>query len=133
MKTKIFSVMFVFLFLMSFVSAGPLMDKITEESGDFSRYELSDEVCSYLQYRILMKIINNFSFEISSVDSTEHFYLKLGLDNCAGYVEILEDYPKRPDVSLVLGLEGNNVVPESFKLNTLKGIILYGFLKDKVL
>jgi len=88
-----------------------------------------EEECNSLLYSIVLKIIKDFTFEVITYDTEEHFYITLLEDDCKWSYEVLSEYSQRPDVTVYFNYLSEDGVAK-VKYHTLKGFLLYRLVKD---
>ena len=92
---------------------------------------VSEEECKSLLYSTILKIFKDFTFEVITYDTEEHFYITLLENDCKWSYEILSEYSQRPDVTVYFNyLSEEGIV--KVKYHTLKGFFLYNLVKNEI-
>jgi len=92
---------------------------------------VSEEGCGSLLYSIVLKIIKDFTFEVITYDTEEHFYITLLENDCKWSYEVLSEYSQHPDVTVYFNYLDEDGVAK-IKYHTLKGFLLYRLVKDEI-
>ena len=91
---------------------------------------VSEEECKSFLYSLVLKIIKDFTFEVITYDTEEHFYMTIREKDCRLSYEISNEY-LRPDVTVSFNYLSEDRDPK-IKYHTLKGFLLYRLVKDEI-
>ncbi len=92
---------------------------------------VQEEECKSLLYSIVLKIIKDFTFEVITYDTKEHFYITLLENDCKWSYEVSSEYSQRPDATVYFNYLSENGVAK-VKYHTLKGFFLYNLVKNEI-
>ena len=92
---------------------------------------VSEEECKSLLYSIVLKIIKDFTFEVITYDTKEHFYITLLENDCKWSYEVSSEYSQRPDATVYFNYLSEKGVAK-VKYHTLKGFFLYNLVKNEI-
>lgn len=112
---------FSFIILVNLVNAGPLYDEVSDNLNQLT-YQVSDKTCNSFYYPFLVRYLNDFTFEIITDDTNEHFYMVVKENNCRLNLEFVNGENIKADI-LVEGTYENKDF--SYISKTFRGMLMH--------
>ena len=119
---------FLSIILLSFVSAS-LQQDFTERTMQLE-LNISEDECSSFEYKLMSRYIKDFVFEIKTTDTNEHFYIIIKENNCSWFVDVIEEYESKADITIIGNMLESELVVEEIKANTLRGKFIKILIKS---